>query len=177
MAASSLPLFRTAPEPRRRALIGLTPLIDMVFILLIFFMLASSFQDWRVIPVSAAGPVGGGAGPKGALLVQVRPDGLRLGGHPLGPEALAARVQAQMAAAPDRRVLVEPAPGVPLQAAVAVLDRLAAAGARNLSLTGGAGNLSPAGGAGNLSPMGGARNLSPAGGARNLSPAGGAPRR
>ena len=31
--------------------ISLTPLIDVVFILLIFFMLASSFLDWAQIPV------------------------------------------------------------------------------------------------------------------------------
>ena len=33
-----------APRP-----ISLTPLIDVVFILLIFFMLASSFLDWRAV--------------------------------------------------------------------------------------------------------------------------------
>ena len=38
---------------RRRALIGLTPLIDVVFILLVFFMLASSFLDWRAIDLTA----------------------------------------------------------------------------------------------------------------------------
>jgi hypothetical protein len=39
---------RLAAEPRRRrALISMTPLIDVVFILLIFFMLASSFLNWR----------------------------------------------------------------------------------------------------------------------------------
>ena len=36
----------------RRSLVSLTPLIDVVFILLIFFMLASNFVDWQFIEFS-----------------------------------------------------------------------------------------------------------------------------
>ena len=136
MTALPAPLFRSAPEARRRVLISLTPLIDMVFILLVFFMLASSFLDWRTIPLTAADSAAAGSGSKGAMLVQVGEDGLRLAGHAMPLDAIAERVAARVAEQPEQRVLVEPAPGVPLQAAVTVLDRLAAAGARNLSLTG-----------------------------------------
>lgn len=134
MAAMPVPLFQISPEPRRRALISLTPLIDMVFILLVFFMLASSFVDERTVAIAAS--AAGTGGPKGALLVQVRADGLRLGGHAMSLDAIAETVVARVARMPDQRVLVEPSPGVPLQAAVTVLDRLAVAGAQNLSLTG-----------------------------------------
>ena len=34
---------------RRRSLVILTPLVDVVFILLVFFMLAANFSDQRVI--------------------------------------------------------------------------------------------------------------------------------
>ncbi len=37
---------------KRRQAISLTPLIDVVFILLLFFMLSSSFIPWRQINVS-----------------------------------------------------------------------------------------------------------------------------
>ena len=40
---------------RRRSLISLTPLIDVVFILLIFFMLASSFSTEEAIELSMPG--------------------------------------------------------------------------------------------------------------------------
>ena len=96
-------------------------------------MLASSFLDWRTIALDAPAEAGG-AGPEGALLVEIRPDGLRLAAQRLSLDALAAQVAAQLRAAPDRRVLVRPAAGVPLQRAVEVLDRLSAAGARRLSL-------------------------------------------
>lgn len=121
---------------RHRPLIGLTPLIDVVFILLIFFMLASSFVDWRAIELTA--PADGDAAATGsvvgALMVEVRSDGLRLAGEFLPLDTIAERVQARLAAAPDTPVLVKPTGGVDLQNTVTVLDRLTQAGATNVSL-------------------------------------------
>lgn len=121
-------------EGRRRPLIRLTPLIDVVFILLVFFMLASSYLDWRQIALDPPAEAGGGASAEGALLVEVRPDALRLSGEVLSLEALAERVRARAEREPERRVLVQPERGVVLQRAVSVLDRLEAAGATKVSL-------------------------------------------
>ena len=44
-------------QPRKKSLVNLTPLIDVVFILLIFFMLASNFIRWHYIEL-AVGDVG-----------------------------------------------------------------------------------------------------------------------
>ena len=43
-------------QPKRKNAISLTPLIDVVFILLLFFMLTSSFVPWRIVdtPLSVA---------------------------------------------------------------------------------------------------------------------------
>lgn len=122
--------------PRRRPLISLTPLIDVVFILLIFFMLASSFLDWRAIELRPPGRVAAAASTmEGAMLVEIRPDGLRLAGQVLSPEALMARIADRIARKPDQRVLVKPAAGVSVQSTVDLLDRLAQAGVTDLSLT------------------------------------------
>jgi len=115
------------PARRRRALIGLTPLIDVVFILLIFFMLASRLGDWRGLPVVSA-PGGGGGGMAGAVLLELRADGLRLSGAPLDAAALAARLP------PGRRVLLRAGDGVTMQALTALLDRLEALGVRDVTL-------------------------------------------
>ena len=81
-------LLETAAAPRRRR-IGLTPMIDVVFLLLVFFMLASRFGVEGAVPISAAGS--GGGGYEGApRLVEARPDGFRLNGVALDPAALAA---------------------------------------------------------------------------------------
>lgn len=126
--------LRTRAAARRRA-ISLTPLIDVVFILLVFFMLASSFLDWRHISLQTPAGPAAGTSMTGALLVEVRPDGVRLAGETLALESLVERVAARLADDPSRRVLIAPADGVSLQRAIDVLDRLSAAGATDISLT------------------------------------------
>lgn len=151
-ATSALP-WRSGRPPRRRSLIGLTPLIDVVFILLVFFMLATSLASRRAIElaVSTAGaaagaaaagtaapsPGTGGAGgtEEEAVLVEVRPDGrLRLSAAPVSLDVLAGRIGVRMAENPGLRVLVEPAGGVSLGETVRVLDVLSQAGVSRLSL-------------------------------------------
>ena len=118
----------------RRPLISLTPLIDVVFILLVFFMLASSFLDWRSIDLTAPSPTVAGSSTEGSLLVEVRADSVRLSGAPVSLDELAARVGERLVLDPDQRVLVRPATGVPLQEVVTVLDRLSDAGVVDMSL-------------------------------------------
>ncbi|PWG63276.1 ExbD/TolR family protein [Spiribacter halobius] len=121
------------PQRPARALISLTPLIDVVFILLVFFLLASSFLDWRAVTLQPAAG-GGNDSAVAALLVEVRTGDLRLGGRVVDRRALIATVTRQVAGSPDRRILVRPAAGVPLQRTVDVLDDLRRAGARRLAL-------------------------------------------
>lgn len=128
------PSWRIARPRPRRSPISLTALIDVVFILLVFFMLASSFLDWRSITLDAPTAGAQAAPMEGAMLVEVRTTGLRLAGRPVTLEELEGRIRARLAGKPDQAVFVKPAPGVPLQQAVAVLDRLSAAGVSKLSL-------------------------------------------
>ena len=125
------------PNRRWRRTIGLTPLIDVVFILLMFFMLASSFRDRRGIALEAPDATARGMGWSGALLVEIRRDGLRLSGQELSLHEIAARLSEHLEREPDRRVLVRPGDGVSLQHTVTILDRIEATGARSVSLTGG----------------------------------------
>ena len=57
---------------RKRPLVSLTPLIDVVFILLVFFMLATSFLDWRAIDLDAPVQAAAGNAADNALLVEIR---------------------------------------------------------------------------------------------------------
>ena len=68
-------------QRRRRALVSLTPLIDVVFILLLFFMLASNFLDLHSIALDAPTGAAGKPAVEGALLVDVRLDGVRFAGR------------------------------------------------------------------------------------------------
>lgn len=117
---------------RRRAIISLTPLIDVVFILLVFFMLATSFVDWRVLDLASA-RAGGNSAMNGAMLIDLRKDSLRLSGQTVTEEDLMRTLSSRFSADPAQRVLIKPEPGVPLQRAVDLVDRITAGGGRNIS--------------------------------------------
>lgn len=119
---------------RRRAVIGLTPLIDVVFILLVFFMLASSFLDWRAIDLATGT---GDADPDSPPPAVVRVDaagGLHYEGRALAPETLAERLRARLAAGDVSSVVVRPGAGVDLATAIDALDTLTGAGVEALAL-------------------------------------------
>ncbi|MGM0560239.1 MAG: ExbD/TolR family protein [Pseudomonadota bacterium] len=118
-------------------LVRLTPLIDIVFILLVFFMLASSFMDWRVIslgtPSTRSAP---SSGVEGALLIRVHADGLvDLSGRRMSVEELGSALSAQLQEDTNRHILVRLMNEVPLQKTVRVLDEISAAGGRNIALS------------------------------------------
>ena len=123
-----------AGRRRSRAAVSLTPLIDVVFILLIFFMLVSNLQRTNMIDLRVsdrnATPT---QAQDRALLVTINPNDLQLDGQPIS----LAQLQAQVALQPERQVALQPTDGVPLQRTVNVLDQLRSAGARQVSfLTG-----------------------------------------
>ncbi|MCW2307687.1 ExbD/TolR family protein [Rhodobium gokarnense] len=77
---------------RRRRPIGITSLIDVIFLLLLFFMLASSFSRYQALPVSA-GISGAGNSSSRPLLLRVH-DATRidLNGEAVTLEELAERL-------------------------------------------------------------------------------------
>lgn len=122
------------PRSRKR-LIGLTPLIDVVFILLIFFMLASNYLQWRSIELNAPAVQAAGSPMEGAILVRLRSDGgIDLNGETLSLESLIERCRDYLERRPDQHILVQPEGSVDLQRIVSVLDRLTEAGGANISL-------------------------------------------
>jgi len=121
-----------APTARRRSVISLTPLIDVVFILLVFFMLASSFLDWRTLALDTAAAGAPAPAEEAPFLVQIETGELRLNGAAITLATLidAARVR-RPAAQP---VSLQPMAETRVQAVVRVLDALNAAGVGPLKL-------------------------------------------
>ena len=78
---------------RRRVPSPLTSLIDVVFILLFFFMLASSYMDWRSLNMTLGGRAESDAVQRlDAWGVQVYADGaIALNGALLSPQEIDAR--------------------------------------------------------------------------------------
>ena len=123
-------------EPRRpRARLNIAPLIDVVFLLLVFFMLTSRFIDSASIDLSMSRASAPGQSAGEVLLVDVRLDGgLSLNGLSLALDDLGPELAARVGAAVDRPVAVRAEARVPVQRLVDVMDRIQAVGMSNVRL-------------------------------------------
>jgi biopolymer transport protein ExbD len=123
-----------------KALISLVPLIDVMLILLVFFMVTSTYLNLDMIPFverSEEAPAGAGAAsePAGTLLLRISADGQAiLAGQPLTDEALGAEIAARIAENPLLSVVVLPSTRATTQDLVSVLDALTLAGATRIRL-------------------------------------------
>jgi biopolymer transport protein ExbD len=112
-----------APPPRRRP--NLTPMIDVVFLLVVFFMLASRFGAEGTVALGTGG--GSAAWPGPPRLIDLRPEGVALNGATVAEAALAGALVPLMTA-PEDPVLLRPAEGVSVQSTIDLIEALAEAG-------------------------------------------------
>lgn len=117
--------------PRRSRRPSLTPMIDVVFLLLVFFMLASRFGQDSALTLSAAG---GGAAYQGPpRLVVVSETGLQLNGQPLAIEDLPDRL-APLMGDRDDLVVLRAGADTSLQRLIGVAQGLRQSGIANLAV-------------------------------------------
>jgi len=84
--------FAAQPD-RRPAPISLTPLIDVVFILLTFFLLASTFDDRIAIPLQPADSAGTSSAAGESILVSIGPGWVGIGRDRLSPQDARSRLE------------------------------------------------------------------------------------
>ncbi len=116
---------------RRSRKPSLTPMIDVVFLLLVFFMLASRFGMDMQIPMQLAGGGGSWSGPP--RLVQIGAEGLALNGIAMEPADLAARL-GDLTESPADPVVLRAGSDADVQRLVSVMETLGEAGFSNLVL-------------------------------------------
>lgn len=123
---------------RRPTLIRLTPLIDVVFILLVFFMLASSFLDWRAFEIAVPADVSAPDVDLEPILVEIDAEGgIRVAGDAVGADELAGAVRDRQQGDPKQHpVILRAEDDAPLRATVGAFDRLQAGGISGVSLSG-----------------------------------------
>jgi biopolymer transport protein ExbD len=98
--------MRLRQAQRSTARISLTPLIDVVFLLLVFFMLASTFLKFNYLPLTAGGEGAGAPSPGETVIVRVQPGGaLDVNGEPVSAKALPARLNSWAGRGAKRAVL------------------------------------------------------------------------
>jgi len=92
---------RKAPE------IGIAPLVDLVFLLLIFFLLSSTLEKERALPVRRPAASTAAALSRPPLAVTVTAAGtLHMEGRKVSLAGLEQELRTALAALPDRRILV-----------------------------------------------------------------------
>lgn len=124
-------------ESRRGAgpAIGLTPLIDVVFILLLFFMLASDLNRFNRIEVTAAVSSDAAGDRHVSIFLRVHADGtFSLVGDRLAEPELMRTIGARLVRHPELAVVVHPDGDVSLQALVDILERLTSLGVGGITL-------------------------------------------
>ena len=135
--------MRFEPSSRKRRRPGLTPLIDVVFLLLVFFMLASSFGAEGSLPLRVAteaaadhlGNTGDIAAEREAIHIVLSAEGrIRVNGGAVRKDELSAALQRALADDRDRPVRVLSHADSPLQAIVTVLAELERVGAGDVRL-------------------------------------------
>ena len=117
--------------PRARRKPSLTPMIDVVFLLLVFFMLASQFGREAVVPLSVGGGGGGYSGPP--RLVEIAPEGVTLNGVEMREAALVAALS-DLTEHPGNTIVLRAGDETRLQRLVDVAERLRAAGFTALAI-------------------------------------------
>ena len=115
--------------------LSLTALIDVVFLLLIFFMLSSRFFDFGAVPLDVEEPGGDQPRAEDVVYVDVRDDGtVDVAGAAVADDALASAVRGWLSSRPRGSVVVLPDDGVPVERLVSVLEEVRRSGAAQITL-------------------------------------------
>lgn len=132
--ASKVTLRRPA---RSGPLISLVPMIDVMLILLVFFMVTSTYLNLDMIPAvrqqENAAPTVPKLGESNTIMIRLAADGVPVvRGKPLEGEDLSQLLRAEMDRSALTRVLVLPSGSATTQALISVMDIATRAGVQRL---------------------------------------------
>lgn len=114
--------------------LDLTPMLDVVFLLLIFFMLTSIYAK-PMLPLNLPEAATGQLEQEPEVIVAIRADGsVHLNGNPTAPAQLTAALAALFGSGLPRDLSLQSDKGVPFGRVVEVMDLAKQAGAENISV-------------------------------------------
>ena len=117
--------------------INITPMLDIVFIMLIFFIVTTSFVKEQGLEVSrpSNAPPKEIKQKKGPIVVKIDASGLiRVKGRILEPRAVQANLEREKAEKPDSSLIVAAHPEADTEALVTILDAAQAVGIASVSV-------------------------------------------
>lgn len=127
-------LIRTQPP---KTLISLVPMVDVLLILLVFFMVTSTYRNLDMIPViETSEPPGVGlSGDPATLLIHLTANGHpRIRGQEHDADSLSQLIRMQLSQNPLTSFVVLPSGGATTQHLVSLMDTATRAGATRLRI-------------------------------------------
>ena len=122
-----------------RPLISLVPMIDVMLILLVFFMVTSTYLNLDMIPAlsqqdrQTPSSATAGGQPAGAMLIRVGANGVAyFQGRPYEPDEMAGMLANRLAIEPTVQVIILPTGSARMQALVSIMDTVTTAGVTNM---------------------------------------------
>jgi biopolymer transport protein ExbD len=127
--------MQLARRPRRAGFMGLTPLIDMIFLLLLFFLLGSDFVTYGQSRLAPPRSTGGATSAAPPVVITLGANGaLNWNGAPIDT-AFLRRETAKLTAQNDEQIMVlMPAGAANVQQVTDIMDALQGAGAQSITL-------------------------------------------
>ena len=115
--------------------INLTPMLDIVFIMLIFFVVTASFVKESGIEINRPTADTSVRVEQGNLLIAITPEGeIWIAGEPVAPAMLAQRVERLHAENPEGSVIIQGDTEAPIGLLVTVMDQVRLAGVTRIAI-------------------------------------------
>ncbi len=130
-----MPAFAIRRPPRRHSMISVVSMIDVMMILLFFFMVTSSYLNLDMVPAlqksdEVPGAASATAAPATTLMIRIAAGGQAMvGGDSLDAPALTALLQTRLASDPLTPIVLFPSGAAHLQDLIRVMDTVTRAGA------------------------------------------------
>ena len=120
---------------RKPAFMGLTPLIDMIFLLLLFFLLGSDFVQFTQSQLAPPRGTGGAQSASQPAIISLAEDGaLQWNGMPSSKGQVIQLARQQVAQDAEQLFVVMPVGAANVQTVMHTMDLLAEAGASKITL-------------------------------------------
>jgi len=126
---------RIQHEASDEQLIDLTPMLDVVFIMLIFFIVTSSFTQETGIDINRPSAVTAEKESRGNILIGIRPNGeIWLDNRHVDIRAVRANIERLKAKFPQSSVIIQSDTDARTGILVRVMDQIRLAGVQNISI-------------------------------------------
>jgi biopolymer transport protein ExbD len=127
--------MRRRPRPEQRSDIDMSPLIDMVFILLIFFVVSTTFTKDMKIDITRPGAASAQSASTKSIRIYLEGNGnITIDGNRVRPWMVQSRVREFLDATGDSSVLIVTDRNVPADKLIEVVDQARLAGATDIGV-------------------------------------------